>query len=52
MKIGINLDITPIDTVGEVKITIDEGFGLYSMAWLNKEQAIKVIAHLQEQFGI
>ena len=51
ISINKNLELDKIDSDNEVCIEITGGYE-ESFVFINKEQAIKLIAHLQEQFGI
>ena len=48
MEIKRYLEFGDLDDDSEIEIMIDKSH----YAWINKEDAIKVIAHLQEQFKI
>lgn len=51
-KLG-NISVGNIDKAGELEICIQGYFAEEEHCdWITKEQAIKLIAHLQEQFGI
>ena len=53
MEINNSLTVSNIDETQDVEIMIEGGFTSHEHStWIDKEQAIKLIAHLQEQFGI
>jgi len=52
MRIGNNIEVLNIDLDNEVGFEIEYGDNPNSYVWIDKDDAIKLIAHLQEQFGI
>ena len=53
MKITEHIEVKKIDPYNEVELCINCNYCINtSERFINKEEAIKLIAHLQEEFGI
>ena len=51
MEISKNISVDVIDEQNDIMISITLHDG-EAHTWINKEQAVKLIQHLKEQFGI